>query len=285
MGDMKRRFPTYGIVGLIIIAAAELLLFRRAWVVPQFFTPIVWTGYILLVDAINYRLRGESLIRSRRREFLVMLPWSVICWGLFELYNLHLRSWIYYGLPQDVPLRSLGYVWSFATVFPAILETADLLQLPFAHVKTKLWRVRPSLLRLLILCGLVFLTAPMLLPPSTARYSIPFIWVGFAFLLEPLNYILGGRSVFNYLEKGEMKQLLGLLSAGLVCGLLWEFWNYWAEARWVYDLPFTWAGPKVFEMPLLGFLGFLPFAVECHAMQNHLMLYLDRKTSPDLITP
>ncbi|MEK6571620.1 MAG: hypothetical protein AABZ61_09630, partial [Bacteroidota bacterium] len=62
-----------------------------------------------------------------------------------------------------------------------------------------------------------------------------------------------------------------------VCGGLWEFWNYWAEARWVYDVPFSWSGPKVFEMPLAGFLGFIPFAVECHAMQNYLLAVLNRR--------
>jgi hypothetical protein len=51
--------------------------------------------------------------------------------------------------------------------------------------------------------------------------------------------------------------------AGLVCGVLWEFWNYWSGAKWIYAIPFFnyW---RVFEMPLVGYLGFMPFALECY---------------------
>ena len=52
------------------------------------------------------------------------------------------------------------------------------------------------------------------------------------------------------------------MAGGFACGALWEFWNYWAGSKWIYSVPFfqNW---KIFEMPLLGFLGFPPFALEC----------------------
>lgn len=285
MVAIQRRFPLYGIIGLIIIVAAEILLFGDVWLIPQFFTPIVWTGYILFVDALNYRLRGESLLRNRRSEFLLMLPWSVLCWGIFELYNLHLQSWVYSGLPHNVFLRFFAYVWSFATIFPAILETAELLQSLFGRLRMRPMKVSRYLLLIHISFGILCLIVPLLFTTSTARYFIPFVWLGFAFLLEPINYLLGGRSVFRYFENGELKQFFGLLASGLLCGLLWEFWNYWAEARWVYNIPFSWAGPKIFEMPLIGYLGFLPFAIECHAMQNYLLVLLKRRTgNPDSLS-
>jgi hypothetical protein len=58
------------------------------------------------------------------------------------------------------------------------------------------------------------------------------------------------------------------MAGGAVCGLLWEFWNYWALTKWTYHLPFLGATEqyKYFEMPLVGFLGFLPFGVECWVM-------------------
>ncbi|MGZ5435395.1 MAG: hypothetical protein ACXW3F_04990, partial [Pyrinomonadaceae bacterium] len=56
-----------------------------------------------------------------------------------------------------------------------------------------------------------------------------------------------------------------LLSAGLVCGFLWEFWNYWALSKWTYTVPYF-GDIKIFEMPVLGYLGFPPFAIECWAM-------------------
>ena len=53
--------------------------------------------------------------------------------------------------------------------------------------------------------------------------------------------------------------------AGLVCGLLWEFWNFWATSKWHYNVPYL-GHVKIFEMPILGFLGFMPFAVESYAI-------------------
>ena len=56
-----------------------------------------------------------------------------------------------------------------------------------------------------------------------------------------------------------------LFLAGLICGVLWEFWNYWASTKWEYDVPYL-GHIKLFEMPVLGFLGFMPFAVESYAI-------------------
>jgi hypothetical protein len=281
MSDERPGFPFYGFFGLAIIVIGELLLFLRVSVVPIYFTPIEWSGYILFVDGLNYRIRRESLIRSRPTEFLVMLPWSVFCWLVFELYNLYLQNWIYTGLPQNIIARAIGYVWSFASIFPAVLETADLLQVAFERLKVKAFKISRPALYVCITLGFLCLSIPMFLAQSTARYFIPFLWLGFALLLEPINFVLGGRSLFRYFEQGELKQLLSLMLSAVVCGVLWEFWNYWAEARWIYNLPFSWSGPKIFEMPLLGFLGFIPFAIECHAMQNYLLVLLKKKESFD----
>ena len=59
--------------------------------------------------------------------------------------------------------------------------------------------------------------------------------------------------------------MFSLLASGLLCGFLWEFWNYWALSKWTYTVPYF-GNIKIFEMPVLGFLGFPPFAVECWAI-------------------
>ena len=277
MVEKKNKFPFYGYVGLLIIALGEVLLFLRFFVIPVYFTPLEWSGYILFLDGLNWKFRSASLIRSRTREFILMLPWSVICWLVFELYNVYMQNWTYIGLPQNIVARLIGYAWSFATIFPAILETADLLEPLFGRFTMRPKKISRSILYVIIWSGFLFLTVPLFFPESTAKYLMAFIWVGFAFLLEPVNYLLDGRSLFRFFEAGELKQVLSLLLSGLVCGFLWEFWNYWADAKWIYKLPFSWSGPRIFEMPLLGFLGFIPFAVEVHAMQNYLLVLLGRK--------
>ena len=70
-------------------------------------------------------------------------------------------------------------------------------------------------------------------------------------------------------------RLINLCVAGFVCGLLWEFWNYWARAKWVYTVPIL-PDLKLFEMPLPGYLGFPAFALECFAMYVTVRLVLWR---------
>ena len=111
------------------------------------------------------------------------------------------------------------------------------------------------------------LVSPFFAPAEVARYLAAPVWLGFIFLLEPINQRLGGESLL--LETGpahrRLDRVINLSFSGLLCGVLWEFWNYWAQAKWVYVFPIG-QGTKVFEMPLAGFLGFPVFAVECLMM-------------------
>ncbi|MDZ7260497.1 MAG: hypothetical protein ONB05_00040 [candidate division KSB1 bacterium] len=262
-------FRTYGLAGLLLIILAEVLLFLKVEFFTIFFTPIVWTGYILLVDAFLFKLKGSSLITHRTREFLFMLPWSVICWFIFEAYNLKMNNWYYLGLPEPLVVRVIGYVWSFATIFPGILLTSELLDALriFSKVRVPPMKIGPKVLHSWMMVGAVFLIVPPLFPARIAAYLIAPVWLGFVFLLDPWNGLLDEHSLFLDLRQGKIDKLLSLFLAGLICGLLWEFWNYWATTKWVYNLPYL-RNPRIFEMPLAGFLGFLPFAVECYALQT-----------------
>jgi hypothetical protein len=46
---------------------------------------------------------------------------------------------------------------------------------------------------------------------------------------------------------------------------LWELFNFRARTKWIYTVP-GFEELKLFEMPVLGFLGFPPFALECYEM-------------------
>jgi len=115
-GRCKMRVRWYGWVGLATILGAEICLYARQPFVSQWFTPVVWTGYVLLVDALVLRLRGHSLINDRPREALMMAWVSVGCWLLFEAYNLRLRNWYYVGVPEHPVERNWAFLWSFATM-------------------------------------------------------------------------------------------------------------------------------------------------------------------------
>ncbi len=262
-----KNIRVYGIVGLFVIIVSQILMLLDVRIVSIWFTPVVWTGYILFIDSLIFKLKGESLISSRRREFWVMLPISLAFWLVFEFYNVFLPNWVYINQYDTQPLRLLHYVWSFATVFPGILETTELLQTLhlFDRLSIKKWSPSAKWLFPLIIIGLVFLILPPLQPPEIAKYLWAPVWVGFIFLLEPINYWLKQESLLRDLEQGKLNRILSLFVAGYICGLLWEFWNFWAYTKWIYTVPFT-QNIRIFEMPLLGFFGFGPFALECHIM-------------------
>ena len=257
----------YGWIGLVIIAISEVLLFAGVPLVRTFFTPLAWSGYILFADSLVFRQKGNSLIMSRSREFLLLLPLSIGFWLIFEFYNLYLRNWHYVGLPEELPLRLLGYAWAFATIWPAILETAELLEgwAGISRRKIHPWRIGKGHLVLSLVFGAFCLILPLLTSLRVAHYLAAPVWLGFIFLLDPLNYRMGRDSLFLDLANGDPRKLYSLLLSGVLCGFLWEFWNYWAGARWHYTVPIV-GHIKIFEMPVLGYLGFPPFAVECFTL-------------------
>ena len=102
------RFPAYGWIGLGVIVVAEALLFAEVRLVGFYFTPLVWTGYILAADAAVFSVRGRSLIRGEPFAFLWMAVLSVFLWLIFEGYNRELLNWTYVGLPRGLVARYLG---------------------------------------------------------------------------------------------------------------------------------------------------------------------------------
>ena len=234
----SRKFPLYGYLGFLIIVAAEAFLFSGNQFVGHWFTPIVWTGYILFVDALVFALKGRSLVLTDRLEFLVIAVVSIAFWWLCEFYNaprfwnseLELW-WHYHNLEPNLMLRRVGYDWAFATIFPLQFVTAQVFSLTiFKH-----WNAGPSikfsngLLSLFIIAGVVGVVGPIHYPSA---WLAPVIWLSFIFLVDPLNALRGWPSIAGDLGRGDWRRLASLLAAGLVCGFLWEFFNYWAISKW-----------------------------------------------------
>ncbi len=206
-------------------------------------TPIAWTGFILFADGVVWRVRGSSWIRSSPREFAFLAAVSIPLWLVFELYNLQIHNWFYVGLPENALLRGFGYAWSFATIWPAVFEGAELIGVcrDGGHLRLIWPLVWPS----------PYLAAP--------------VWLGFILMLDPINARLGGESLAVDLVEGRDDRVKNLVLSGFLCGILWEFWNYWARAKWHYTVPIM-EKLKIFEMPVPGYLGFPAFALECFTM-------------------
>jgi hypothetical protein len=269
------RIPKQAYIGAAIVFGSQLM--TQAGVVPVavYFTPIAWTGYILWIDGAIYSLRGRSLLRNCPREFAWLAFSSVPLWLIFEAYNLRLNNWIYTGLPDNWWLRQLGYGWSFATIWPGIFETAMLLRAldwnapppasPAVSASTMTRPMQPAAGWAVSVSGLLMATIPLFVEKELGSYLFGLVWLGFAFLLEPFNRWTGRPSLWADLSAGDASRLRALLWAGIICGLWWEFWNWFAAAKWFYTVPILpeW---KVFAMPLPGYLGFPAFAVECFVL-------------------
>ncbi|MGH7264850.1 MAG: hypothetical protein ACREMB_08325, partial [Candidatus Rokuibacteriota bacterium] len=92
----------YGWVGLAGLLVNQALLPWRLDPLVRWFTPIMWTAYILLADALVLRWRGASLIHDRPREAAFMATVSIPLWLVFEAYNWRLQNWDYFGLPEPL---------------------------------------------------------------------------------------------------------------------------------------------------------------------------------------
>jgi hypothetical protein len=265
-------------IGVAVMVISEAATLARIEPFYSWTTPIAWTGFILFADGVVWKARGNSWIRSDGREFVFLAIVSVPLWLVFEGYNQVLRNWHYVGLPENVVLRMFGYAWAFATISPAIFEGAELVAVlrerragrPGAAADGG----RPTLpaspglaplSALSIAVGALMLISPFLVPPRIAPYMAAPVWLGFIFLLDPLNARLGLQSLLGDLRAGNRDRLINLAWSGLLCGLLWEFWNYWARAKWHYTVPIM-ENLKLFEMPVPGYLGFPAFAIECFTM-------------------
>jgi len=272
----------YGWFGLLLLIISEYCLLHRIEPFVTWFYCFAWWAYILLADNLLLKFRGWSLLHDRRREFWRMLPISVFIWLIFEAYNFVIRNWSYTIAPLHIWERWAGYVVAFSTVLPGIFITADLVDLLFGHSRTVPASgcepvidppaTKPS--PLFVSIGLILTIMPLMLP----RYFFPAVWIGPIFLLDPILEKTGAKSLSLDIGLGNRTRVYSLLLGGFLCGLLWEFWNFWAGSRWTYAVPFfgEW---KIFEMPVLGFLGFPPFAVECWILYHLLRVILRRPGS------
>jgi hypothetical protein len=247
-------------VGLGGAAAGQKLI-------QQYLYFFAWYPYLLFLDGLLGRLTGGSWLFSRPRQVFRVFFWSVTIWLVFEAANLVLKNWAYEGLTATWWLRWSGYTLAFATVLPGLLLSSQVLKAlgAFQGLRGRALQPGMSWPPAALLTGVALLVLPLIFP----RYAFSLIWLAFIPLLDPFVLLLGGDSLLARCLAGERQEPLCLMAAGLLCGLWWEAWNFLSTAKWVYTLPVLDFG-KVFEMPLLGYLGFLPFALEAVVMYNFL---------------
>ena len=256
------------LLGPATIAASFLLMVERVEPIADHFYLFAWYGLIFTFDQLMRAIEGRSLIARCGPGFVLLLLWSATAWFFFELVNFRIQNWYYIFVPSRALSRVVHTFIAFATVFPGIFWIEHLLSIRglIGDVRGRVLSLWPARLYRLQLYGLICLALPLSYP----RYFFPLVWVSALLIVAPINYRRGVDGLLRQLEAGEYGPLLRMLLAGLVAGFFWEFFNFWARAKWIYTVPFF-EELKLFEMPVLGFLGFPPFAVECACLYRFLV--------------
>lgn len=280
---MKQRlhfgsWPAHGWLGLALVVIAWPL----NWLLPGLRTHLLffplWLGYCLTVDALVVARKGSSLFTRSPAAYAGLFLVSILGWWLFELFNLRTQNWHYVGRQffTDLQYLMLASI-SFSTVMPAVFGTAELVS-TFAWIR-RMKRgpvIAPEPRALLAFFAGGWLMLILVLGWPT--YSFPLVWISVYLIIEPINVRLKNRSLAQYTVAGDWRPVVALWVGGLICGLFWELWNYYAYPKWIYRIPFI-DFLHVFEMPLLGYGGYLPFALELFALY-HLAAGLFRPGEP-----
>jgi hypothetical protein len=270
-------FNWYGLLGILLIIALEFILFFQVQPFVLWFTPFVWIGYILVVDSIVYMMKKDSLLMNHKIKFVFLTLLSTFVWYGFEAYNRFSNGWFYSNLPSDTIIKYTMGTLSFATIIPAVFETFDLIRQFHFFNKLKIKLKIPTsktFLEILIIFGLIFLVIPVV---WKTPWIWAFIWIGFILLLDPLLYIFHDeKSLIAQIRRKKLNTILSIFFAGYVCGFFWEFWNYWAYTKWYYTVPIL-DSIRLFEIPVVGFLAYGPFALELYVIYNFSRLLFSKK--------
>ena len=265
MSPTTHRVPPHGWLGVALIAVfwpvnwmADGL--RTHWA----FFPL-WLGYCLTVDGLAVLRHGTSLLTRGPWRYAGLFLVSAPMWWIFEAINLRTRNWIYVGREQFGALEYAAFATlSFSTVVPAVLGTAELV----AGLRAvRGMRPRAALGSGRQATGLLFGLGVLAFAGLMARPEslFPLVWISLVLILEPINVWVGNRSLIEWTRVGDWRPVVALGLGGVICGLFWEMWNVYSYPKWIYRVP-IFGFAHVFEMPLLGYLGYVPFSWELFAM-------------------
>ncbi|MFH0907530.1 MAG: hypothetical protein V1929_02050 [bacterium] len=278
-------FPWWGWCGILFGVLAWVAAWTRLSVlapVQQHTFTFLWLAYIVVVNAIAFARSGRSMMTHDTAYFLALFPASAVFWWFFEYLNRFVQNWSYEGIESFTPAQYIVFATlSFSTVLPAVLGTRDAL-LPamrnferFAVVRASGGRA-PSLALLGI--AVVGLFGMGLFPDAL----FPLVWIAPGLIIVAIQGLAGEDTIFAPLRRGDWSHLVAAACAALVCGLFWELWNFHSLAKWVYHVPFV-DRFHLFEMPALGFAGYLPFGLECLVIGEAVRRFTNGRLRPEAV--
>jgi len=265
--DQPYPFPWWGWMGIACGIIAWIFAWSRfSWFTqlqPHTFTPL-WVSFIVVINALTYKRTGRCMMLDNPGFFLTLFPFSALFWWFFEYLNRFVQNWYYVG----VRFEPTEYFWyatlSFSTVLPAVLGAREWIA-SFKGFRERYGNffpikiAKPGLLAGVVLTVSGFGLAGIGVWPD---YLFPLLWISPLLIVVSLQTLLKERHVLSAIPDGNWQWVLTSALAALLCGIFWETWNFYSLAKWVYKVPFVHRF-QIFEMPILGYAGYLPFGLEC----------------------
>lgn len=279
----KVKFPLWFWIGLISWGASVFLLWNK-FHEPVLFLhwsdfPLFW-GLVLMIDGWTYvRNGGKSIISERPQEIIGIGVASAMGWMLFEYLNFFVDDNWYYP-HGDIIDREQFLLY-------AIIISTGLLPLAFVFYELFLsFRVfknrfvdGPKIVFsegfksfLIVVCILGLLGSGLF--PNVLFFSL---WLVPGILIGLVLDKIGVWTPLLSIGRGNWNPTLVFALTYLAAGLCLECENYFsgiheggevtftmAPAYWQYSLPYV-DDYHLFEMPILGFLGYMPFSLYCWA--------------------
>lgn len=274
--------PIYGWTGISLI----LIFWPLNWMLSGLrthwgFFPL-WLGFILTMDSLVYLRKGTSLIKRSTSLFIGLFIVSAPVWWLFEILNYVIKNWQYDGREYftDMEYFLLASL-SFSTVIPAVFEAAEFIGsfnwINKFQSRALLSKDERTLSRLFLI-GIISLMLLLVFP----AYFYYLVWLSVYLVIEPVNIRLKNPSLLDYTAKRDWRPIAALAIGSLMCGFFWEMWNYYSYPKWEYYLPMV-NFLHIFEMPVLGYIGYIPFSFELYAVYHLLMGAFKKKSHRDYI--
>ncbi|MBV6442211.1 MAG: hypothetical protein DYG98_25685 [Haliscomenobacteraceae bacterium CHB4] len=275
---LKTRLPVWFWVGLAAWGATLFVLWGKfsepKWLINWADLPLFW-GFALMLDGWVYvRTGGRSIIATAPRDMIGMGIASIFGWMIFEWLNFFVNdNWVYSKgnlIPDDefVVYAFLGSSGLMPLTFQwySLLHSFDNLRNRYTsgpRISLPHWT---SITILAAVCiGLFFISEF-----PNALFGV--LWVAPMLVLAVTMRLIGIRTPFTLVKEGNWTPLLLLGLTYLIQGFLLEGQNFFSgyyengqlvthnPGYWQYSIPYV-DKFHIFEMPALGFAGYIPFGV------------------------
>ncbi len=277
----KGKFPVWFWLGAFLMFGAMFFMWGK-FSGPKFITnwallPLFWGAIIFFDGIVYYRTCGRSIINDRPQTLIAIAVCSIGGWAYFEYLNFFVKENWYYpagdmiSTEQFIIYSLLGSSALLTIAFELYMMLETFPRLAVKYTQGPKVVVGKSIWKIILFASLLIMFLISLFP----NQFFFFIWLVPLLAFLAVLEILDIWTPFTPMRKGNWTPLLLMCLTYLIQGFFHEMWNYFSAEHlangeiltynpgfWMYSVPYV-NDFHLFEMPILGFFGYLPFGLYC----------------------